>query len=114
MYLDHNYAKHNYPSGLQIRVHTTCILSLGSTYRNIELSLSFSFFDNIKIIHFLGSVKPWAHQYNQAKDTVVFYPGSDASQYGAETFVKKWWQVYCSGLPTEPTQTYSEVRHWFL
>ena len=75
----------------------------------ILINVFFSFFDDIKIIHFLGAVKPWAHHYDQTNDAVFFSPGTDASQYGAETFVKKWWQVYCNAFPTELTQ--SGVSH---
>ncbi len=63
------------------------------------------FFDDIKIIHFLGSIKPWTHRYDQVKNEVTFYSGADPAQYGSVEFVKKWWQMYCGSLPTEETHT---------
>jgi len=49
-----------------------------------------------KIVHFIGPVKPWQHQYLSAKDTVILSPGTYSSQIAAQDFIRRWWQVYCS------------------
>ncbi len=60
-------------------------------------SLSSSRFShNIKIIHFIGAMKPWQHKYLPEVDAVILEPGSYASQNAAQDYLKRWWQVYTS------------------
>ena len=54
------------------------------------------FRSKIKIIHFIGAVKPWQHHYVVENETVVFAPGTHGSQQGAYDFIKKWWEVWNS------------------
>ncbi|CAI8007719.1 Glycogenin-1 [Geodia barretti] len=49
---------------------------------------------NAKIIHFIGAVKPWHHQYVPGVDAVVLTPGSYSSTSAAYDFIKLWWQAY--------------------
>ena len=50
----------------------------------------------MKIIHFIGAVKPWQHRYLRDVDAVILYPGTYASEHAAQDFIKRWWQVFCS------------------
>lgn len=54
------------------------------------------FGQNVRIIHFIGSVKPWQHRYLREVDAVILYPGTYASQNTAQDYIKRWWQVYTS------------------
>jgi lipopolysaccharide biosynthesis glycosyltransferase len=49
---------------------------------------------NAKIIHFIGAVKPWHHQYVPGVGAVVLAPGSYSSTSAAYDFIKLWWQAY--------------------
>ena len=49
---------------------------------------------NAKIIHFIGPVKPWQHQYVPGVDSVVLAPGTYSSQSAAYDFIRMWWQVF--------------------
>lgn len=72
--------------------------------------LSLRFKDDIKIIHFIGSVKPWHHLYLCNEDKVVLVRTSDQSQYGLVEYIKRWWQVYTSTLPKDEVS----VTAWVL
>ena len=75
-----------------LHLKSTVMLSC-SIYSNHYCS---RFRHNIKIIHFLGSAKPWHHTYVENEDNIIFYPGTNQSEYGAVEFIKKWWKVYKS------------------
>ncbi len=49
-----------------------------------------------KIIHFIGSIKPWQHRYLKDVDAVILYPGTYAAQNAAQDYIRRWWQVYTS------------------
>ena len=51
---------------------------------------------NIKIIHFIGSIKPWQHRYLKEVDAVILQPGTYAAQNAAQDYIRRWWQVYTS------------------
>ena len=77
----------------------------------LSLSLSStSYRKDMKIIHFLGTIKPWHHRYLPHDGTVIMHPGSDQSHYGAQEFIKKWWEVYHSTLESlSPSESFTEV-----
>lgn len=49
---------------------------------------------NAKIVHFIGPVKPWQHQYVPGVDSVVLAPGSYSSQISAYDFIRLWWHIF--------------------
>nr|CCG00969.1 glycogenin [Suberites domuncula] len=49
---------------------------------------------NIKIIHFIGPNKPWQHHYVPEVDSVILFPGTYASEHGAQDYIRRWWQLY--------------------
>ena len=50
----------------------------------------------IRIVHFIGAIKPWQHRYLAELDAVILYPGTYGSQGPAQDFIKRWWQVFTS------------------
>jgi len=55
---------------------------------------------DVKIIHFLGSVKPWHHTFNPNTRSVSFLPSARYS--GADhKFIQMWWNTYSEGNGTE-------------
>ena len=95
---------------------------LSSVY-HFPLSLSLSlcrFLKDIKVIHFLGSIKPWQHHYVHKEDTVVLHPSVDSKQYGSIEYIQRWWQIYMSTRQTtdlttdqvidEPVMTIEDVQ----
>jgi len=51
---------------------------------------------DVKIIHFLGSIKPWHHSYDRQTGCVKFI--SSARYTGAdEKFIQMWWDQYVAG-----------------
>ncbi|XP_005108198.2 glycogenin-1 isoform X3 [Aplysia californica] len=52
------------------------------------------FYDNIKVVHFIGAVKPWHHAYNTASRTVTQLPGTGHSQQ----FLQMWWNIFMDSV----------------
>ncbi|XP_041354549.1 uncharacterized protein LOC121372310 isoform X2 [Gigantopelta aegis] len=48
------------------------------------------FRDNIKIVHFIGAVKPWHHPYDMKTGNVMPLSGSGHSQ----EFLQMWWSIF--------------------
>jgi len=48
------------------------------------------FYNDIKVVHFIGAVKPWHQPYNSRTGTVSALPGSGHS----EEFLQKWWALF--------------------
>jgi glycogenin glucosyltransferase len=72
------------------------------------------FSKDVKVIHFIGSVKPWHHHYNESDNSVVLYPGADKSQYGSMQYIYKWWDTYQSALSAIRQLTTSTDPHVFV
>lgn len=73
-------------------VFTTIFLK----FTSVSFLSHFRFGRSIKIVHFIGSIKPWQHRYLPAVDAVILYPGTYAAQNAAHDYIKRWWQVYSS------------------
>uniref|UniRef100_W5MVX3 glycogenin glucosyltransferase n=1 Tax=Lepisosteus oculatus TaxID=7918 RepID=W5MVX3_LEPOC len=50
-----------------------------------------------RIVHFLGSVKPWHYKYNPQTRSAYQEPGFPVGSH-PEHFVNLWWEVYSSGV----------------
>ncbi|XP_046571774.1 glycogenin-1-like isoform X3 [Haliotis rubra] len=48
------------------------------------------FKDRVKIVHFIGAVKPWHHAFNTATGQVMPLPGTGHSQ----EFLQIWWNLF--------------------
>merc|ERR1719320_1186981 len=48
------------------------------------------FFENIKVVHFIGPVKPWHQSYNRSSGQVSVLPGTGHSQ----EFLQMWWNIF--------------------
>lgn len=49
---------------------------------------------DIKIVHFLGAVKPWHNYFDKSTGRVVMRAGSDASSKTDEFFTQMWWDLH--------------------
>lgn len=54
--------------------------------------LNFRFGHQVKVIHYLGSVKPWFCSFNASTGQLNHYSGNAYAQ----EFIKKWWTTYLS------------------
>nr|KAG5693067.1 hypothetical protein BaRGS_028827 [Batillaria attramentaria]KAG5697984.1 hypothetical protein BaRGS_005802 [Batillaria attramentaria] len=52
------------------------------------------FRDKIKIVHFIGAIKPWHHPYNTATKTVSVFPETGHSQ----EFLQIWWNIFMDNV----------------
>ena len=60
----------------------------------------------MKIVHFLGSVKPWHHHFDEKSHKVVMLQSSNAAN---ETFNLMWWELYREDIPVNASET--QVRN---
>lgn len=44
---------------------------------------------DVKIVHFLGSKKPWMYSYNRSSGTVESTDGNHSYEH-----LKMWWNIY--------------------
>lgn len=58
------------------------------------------FGSQIRIVHFIGAVKPWHHQLTST-GLVFLKPGSYASQSAVLDYLQQWWDVYTRATMTE-------------
>jgi hypothetical protein len=47
---------------------------------------------DVKIVHFLGSTKPWMHQYDPVSGNVTVF-GGPAHQH-VQGYLKQWWDLF--------------------
>ncbi|XP_055867716.1 glycogenin-1-like isoform X1 [Biomphalaria glabrata] len=52
------------------------------------------FYDNIKVVHFIGAVKPWHHSFNVTTRTVTPLPSTGHSQ----EFLQVWWDIFMESV----------------
>ncbi|XP_064615643.1 glycogenin-1-like isoform X2 [Liolophura sinensis] len=52
------------------------------------------FKDSVKIVHFIGAVKPWNHTYNTVTRTVTPLPGTGHSK----AFLQLWWTIFMEDI----------------
>ena len=50
----------------------------------------YSFGKNVKIVHFIGSAKPWKASFHQSGDPVSNRP----ENFHLDDHLKHWWQMY--------------------
>ncbi|XP_027201665.2 glycogenin 1 isoform X1 [Dermatophagoides pteronyssinus] len=62
-------------------------MTLASTYSYLPAFKRFG--KNVKVIHFLGSLKPWYCSYNASTKKLNTFIGNDH----AREFIEKWWQM---------------------
>ncbi len=68
------------------------------------------FGDSIKIVHFIGSAKPWRYTYNTLTGTVS--PPSDMGYGNGHqlSFVQAWWNVFMASI--KPRIEQQQVGAW--
>jgi len=63
---------------------------------------------DVKIVHFLGSVKPWHHYYNKETGKVVRMSHSQTSM-SDQIFLQMWWDLYSV---TAENKSIASWEHW--
>lgn len=56
----------------------------------------YRFGKNVKIIHFLGSMKPWLYGFNSRSQSVI-QPHTQSRQQELE-HVQQWWQIFVAKI----------------
>lgn len=54
----------------------------------------FRFKNQIKIVHFIGAIKPWHHPYNTVTRTVTTLPET----YHSQEFLQYWWDIFIESV----------------
>ncbi|XP_075586868.1 glycogenin 1 [Dermatophagoides farinae] len=67
-------------------------MTLASTYSYLPAYKRFG--QNVKVIHFLGALKPWYCSYNASMGKLNTFIGNDQ----ARDFIEKWWQMMVANV----------------
>ncbi|XP_052785097.1 glycogenin-1-like isoform X3 [Mya arenaria] len=73
-----------------IRKHLPFIYNVVSQAFYSYLPAFTQFKDTVRIVHFIGAVKPWHHTYDSTTGKVTPLPGSGHSQ----EFLQVWWNIF--------------------
>lgn len=71
-----------------------------------ELLFFFRFKDRVKIVHFIGAVKPWHHTFDSVSGKVTPLPGTGHSQ----EFLQVWWNIFMQSVQPNLDPTLVSVR----
>ena len=55
----------------------------------------------MKIVHFIGPIKPWHHNYNPTTGNVSTPSGSRGYVPHERTFLQLWWDIYVTFVQPE-------------
>lgn len=55
----------------------------------------------MKIVHFIGTAKPWLQQFDTESRIVIPSPGCDHLQ----GILQIWWNIFCSNIYPQLTPT---------
>lgn len=71
-------------------------------------NLNFRFKNDVKIVHFIGAIKPWHHPYNTATGTVT--PLSEGGH--SQEYLQMWWNIFMEMVQPflDPTLVSTETR----
>lgn len=56
---------------------------------------------DVKIVHFIGPVKPWHHTYNPNTGNVYTPSGGHGHIPHERTFLQLWWDIYVTFVQPE-------------
>jgi len=65
---------------------------------------------DVKIVHFLGSVKPWHHYFNKESGKVVRISQQGNSSMSDQIFLRMWWDLY--NCVTFTSESIPSWEHW--
>ncbi|XP_035692433.1 titin-like isoform X2 [Branchiostoma floridae] len=75
--------------------HLSFLYNMTSTIHYSYLPAFNRFGGEVKIVHFIGPIKPWHHQYNTSSGTVKPHPNQDSSlPLHHMDFLQAWWDVF--------------------
>lgn len=66
---------------------------------------------DVKIVHFLGAVKPWHHSYDEASGKVKKLSGC-GSAVSDDIFTQMWWDLFRTGSIATNVGSASSPRSW--
>ena len=64
-------------------------------------NVSCRFGKDVKIVHFLGPMKPWHHTYNHETGNVYIPPSCQGGVPHERSFLQLWWDIYLSIIQTD-------------
>ncbi|XP_078695445.1 uncharacterized protein LOC144924286 isoform X2 [Branchiostoma floridae x Branchiostoma belcheri] len=75
--------------------HLSFLYNMTSTIHYSYLPAFNRFGGDVKIVHFIGPIKPWHHQYDTKSGTVKPHPNQDSSLPPHHMdFLQAWWDVF--------------------
>lgn len=94
-----------YNQGVSNRLPFTFNMSANVIYTYVAAWKRFA--KDIKIVHFLGSVKPWHHSYDTERRVLHFRQDSHTHQ----EYVDQWWTIFTNEImPNLDRQTLTSAR----
>ncbi|XP_029187140.2 glycogenin-1-like [Acropora millepora] len=63
---------------------------------------------DVKIVHFIGPIKPWNHTYNSVNGNVNTLSGSRGYVPHERTFLQLWWDIYVTFVQPEMRQCHDD------
>ncbi|GAB6031820.1 hypothetical protein CHUAL_010222 [Chamberlinius hualienensis] len=77
-----------------ISKHLPFIYNMTSSSAYTYLPAYQLFGKNVKIVHFIGPIKPWNHTYNVSTGQVESVPGA----YHAQEHLQNWWSIFLADV----------------
>lgn len=68
-------------------------------YHRLTFKTPFRYGANVKIVHFLGSVKPWHQSFDESTGKVNVNVRSASYSKADEDFNQMWWDLYIVSFP---------------
>lgn len=81
--------------------HLSFIYNMNSNASYTYLPAFQQFGRDVKIVHFIGPIKPWHHNYNPTTGNVSTPSGSRGYVPHERTFLQLWWDIYVTFVQPE-------------
>ncbi|XP_023235671.1 glycogenin-1-like [Centruroides sculpturatus] len=77
-----------------IHCHLSFIYNMNANAMYTYMPAYKQFGKNVKIVHFLGSIKPWMHSYNEETKNITYDSDSSCMQ----EHLDRWWQIFITDI----------------
>ncbi|CAG0922128.1 unnamed protein product [Notodromas monacha] len=92
-----------------IKNHLPFVYNMVSTAAYSYLPAVKQFAKDVKIVHFLGSTKPWMHNFDPVAGQVTV---KDAVESFSQGFLQTWWDIFASDvLPRMSAGEHADLTH---
>ncbi|XP_068732763.1 glycogenin-1-like isoform X1 [Montipora capricornis] len=88
--------------------HLSFIYNMNSNASYTYLPAFQQFGRDVKIVHFIGPIKPWHHDYNPATGNVSTPSGNRGYVPHERTFLQLWWDIYVTFVQPEMRQCHDD------